>query len=73
MLTDKYYIFFGIMLLIMLTICVTLVLYSIIACYVYLRKHKNTLSPKTAHLYKTLLNVLIIDVVFASCTGMWLF
>lgn len=50
-------------------ICCATVIFSIIACYKYLHDHEDAFSPKTANLFRSLLNMLVIDLCVAGSTG----
>lgn len=53
----------------MATICCVTVLISIFLCYQFLFKHEDAFSKRTAKLYRSLLNMLVIDLCVAGFTG----
>ncbi|KAI6198517.1 hypothetical protein M3Y96_00527400 [Aphelenchoides besseyi] len=66
---NKFYLAAMFSVSVLLCICTILILTSAYKCYLVLMSNHHSLSPKTLSLYRTLLNMLLIEVVGAALTS----
>lgn len=67
--TGKYYWVSGISGSIMLIFISIVVILSTFYCYKYLQENETVFSPKTARLYRSLLNLLVLDMLWSGVTS----